>query len=264
MPLEEIVISEAIMSEYYQKFISCLQLDVALVGAGPSGMTAAWKLAEQGFKTAIFERKLSIGGGMWGGGMTWNFIVVQDESKHILEQAGIPVKEYKKGYYTADAVTATTTMASRATLSGTQVFNCMSVEDVVLREDEDGTKRVTGLVINNSALEIAGLHVDPLVVNCRYLVECTGHDLEVLNTLVRKNDVRLFTPSGTIEGEQSMWAEQAEAKTVSNTQEVFPGVFVAGMAANACFGSYRMGPVFGGMLLSGEKIAQEIAGRLKG
>ncbi len=264
MALEEIVISEAIMSEYYQKFISCLQLDVALVGAGPSGMTAAWKLAEQGFKTAIFERKLSIGGGMWGGGMTWNFIVVQDDSKHVLERAGIPVKEYKNGYYTADAVTATTTLASKATLNGAQVFNCMSVEDVVLREDNEGTKRVTGLVINNSALEIAGLHVDPLVVNCRYLVEATGHDLEVLNTLIRKNDVRLFTPSGTIEGEQSMWAEQAEAMTVNNTQEVFPGVFVAGMAANACFGSYRMGPVFGGMLLSGEKIAREIASRLRG
>jgi thiamine thiazole synthase len=41
-------------------------------------------------------------------------------------------------------------------------------------------------------------------------------------------------------------------------------MYVAGMAANACFGSYRMGPVFGGMLLSGEKVANEIAERLAG
>jgi thiamine thiazole synthase len=35
------------------------------------------------------------------------------------------------------------------------------------------------------------------------------------------------------------------------------------MAANASFGSYRMGPIFGGMLLSGEKVAAEIAARLR-
>jgi thiamine thiazole synthase len=27
------------------------------------------------------------------------------------------------------------------------------------------------------------------------------------------------------------------------------------MSANATFGNYRMGPIFGGMLLSGEKVA---------
>ncbi len=87
--------------------------------------------------------------------------------------------------------------------------------------------------------------------------------MEVLKTLVRKNDVRLLTPSGGIEGEQSMWAEVAETNTVKNTREVFPGLFVAGMAANASFGSYRMGPIFGGMLLSGEKVAADIAALLR-
>ena len=260
MALEEIVITEAIASEYFEKFKSCLELDVAIVGAGPSGMTAAWKLAEEGFKVAIFERKLSIGGGMWGGGMTWNIIVVQEESRHVLDELGLKLKEFRPGYYTVDAIAATTTLASRATLSGAHIFNCMSVEDLVLRE-VDGKKRVTGIVINSSAVEVAGLHVDPLVLYCRYLIDSTGHDLEVLQTLVRKNDVRLHTPSGDIEGEQSMWAEIAETNTVKNTREVFPGVYVAGMAANACFGSYRMGPIFGGMLLSGEKVAKEI-GRL--
>jgi thiamine thiazole synthase len=35
------------------------------------------------------------------------------------------------------------------------------------------------------------------------------------------------------------------------------------MAANATFGSYRMGPIFGGMLLSGEKVAAMIKEELK-
>ncbi|MEO0247894.1 MAG: ribose 1,5-bisphosphate isomerase, partial [candidate division WOR-3 bacterium] len=34
------------------------------------------------------------------------------------------------------------------------------------------------------------------------------------------------------------------------------GLYVAGMAACACFGGPRMGPIFGGMLLSGRKLAE--------
>jgi len=35
------------------------------------------------------------------------------------------------------------------------------------------------------------------------------------------------------------------------------------MSANATFGAYRMGPIFGGMLLSGEKAAHLISERLR-
>lgn len=262
MSLNEKIITEAIITEYYNKFKDCLSVDVAIVGGGPSGMTAAYHLCKAGHKVALFERKLSLGGGMWGGGMTWNFIVVQEESKHVLEELGVPMKQYKDEYYTCDAVAATTTLASQACLAGTQVFNCMSVEDVAIRE-VDGSKRVTGLVINSSPVEMAGLHVDPVVIDCKYVIEATGHDTEVLKTLCRKNDIRLDTPSGTIEGEQSMWADVAEANTVTHTREVFPGVYVTGMAANATYGSYRMGPIFGGMLLSGVKAAREISEKLK-
>ncbi len=262
MALDERIISEAILTRYFEKFKSCLNMDVAIVGGGPSGLTAGYRLASQGFKVGLFERKLSIGGGMWGGGMTFNYIVVQTEAKGLLEEIGLELQPYGDGYFTVDAVAAVTTLASRACLAGLQVFNCMSVEDVVIRET-NGSKRVCGIVVNSSPVEIAKLHVDPLVMRCKYLVEATGHDVEVLKTLIRKNDVKLLTPSGGIEGEESMWAEVAEADTPKNTRQVFPGMYVAGMAANAAFGSYRMGPVFGGMLLSGEKVAREIAERLR-
>ncbi|MFP4169269.1 MAG: sulfide-dependent adenosine diphosphate thiazole synthase [Desulfonatronovibrionaceae bacterium] len=262
MALEEKIITEAIAERYFEKFRNCLDLDVAIVGGGPSGMTAGYKLAGQGYRVAMFERKLSLGGGMWGGGMTFNFIVVQQEGRRLLEEIGLELREYRPGYFTADAVTATTTLASAACRAGLQVFNCVSVEDTVIRH-EGSQKKVSGLVINYSPVEIAGLHVDPLMVKSKFVIEATGHDTELLHTLVRKNDIKLNTPSGNIEGEQSMWVEQAESNTVKNTKEVFPGVYVTGMAANACFGSYRMGPIFGGMLLSGEKAAQEISKRLK-
>jgi thiamine thiazole synthase len=85
----------------------------------------------------------------------------------------------------------------------------------------------------------------------------------VVALLQKKNEVRLFTETGKIIGERSLWAEVAERDTMNNTREVFPGLYVTGMAANATFGSYRMGPIFGGMLLSGEKAASLIIEELR-
>lgn len=59
-------------------------------------------------------------------------------------------------------------------------------------------------------------------------------------------------------GEQSMWAEQAEKTIVKNSKEVAPGLYTCGMCSNAVFGAPRMGPIFGGMLLSGEKVARDL------
>ncbi|RLF14354.1 MAG: ribose 1,5-bisphosphate isomerase, partial [Thermoprotei archaeon] len=56
--------------------------------------------------------------------------------------------------------------------------------------------------------------------------------------------------------EKPMWAEVGEKAVVENTREVVPGLIVAGMAANAVFEAPRMGPIFGGMLLSGRKAAK--------
>ena len=69
---------------------------------------------------------------------------------------------------------------------------------------------------------------------------------------------RLNTATGRIMGEKSMWADRAESKILENVTEVYPGLYVTGMAANAVHGSQRMGPIFGGMLLSGEYVAKKV------
>jgi sulfide-dependent adenosine diphosphate thiazole synthase len=98
----------------------------------------------------------------------------------------------------------------------------------------------------------------PLSVRAKFIIDTTGHDTEVVKVLVNKMSGKLNTPSGKIEGEKSMWAQQAESDTLENTKEIFPGLYVAGMAANATAGGPRMGPIFGGMLLSGEKVAMAL------
>lgn len=245
--MDEVIISKAITETYLKDLLESMEMDVAVVGAGPSGMTAAYYLAKNRVKVAVFERKLSVGGGMWGGGMMFNRIVVQPEGKEILGELGIATEEYQKGYYTADAVEATSTLCSRTVKAGARIFNLLSVEDVMIREDD----RITGLVLNWSAVSLANLHVDPLAVRAKLVIDATGHDAEVCHIVARKAGARL-----EIRGEKSMWAEVGEKAIVENTKEVCPGLLVAGMAANAVFGSPRMGPIFGGMLLSGRKVAE--------
>lgn len=224
---------------------------------GPSGLVAGYFLAKAGKKVVMYERKLSIGGGMWAGGMMFNEIVVQKAALHILEEFGIRRHKYQEDYYTADAIEAVCAMTFLAVQAGLTIFNCISVEDVMMREE-----RIIGLVLNWSPVEMTGLHVDPLTMRAQFVIDATGHAIEVVRVVEKKVPGQLKTPSGKFEGEKSMWAEKAEALTLENTREIFPGLYVAGMAANATFGGPRMGPIFGGMLLSGEKVAKELLKKL--
>ena len=256
--MDEIIISQAIIRSYFKEFIEHTDIDVAIVGAGPSGLVAAYYLARSHKKVAVFERRLSVGGGMWGGGMMFNRIVVQREAKYILDEFDIKSEEFQPGYFVADSIEAVAAMCNKAIKGGAHIFNLITVEDVMIRENN----RITGLVLNWSAVEMAKLHVDPLTIRSKYVIDATGHDAEVCKIVVKKVDSSLNTSSGGIDGEKSMWAEVAEREVMKHTREVCPGLFVAGMAANAVYGLPRMGPVFGGMLLSGKRAAELISAEL--
>lgn len=220
-------------------------------------MIAAKYLSKAGKKVVVFEKKLSIGGGMWGGGMTFPVIVVQKASKPILEEAGIALNDEGNGYYSTDSIEAITKICSSTIDAGARVFNAISVEDVLLDK-----KKVNGFVINWSAVEISGLHVDPISIRAKYCIDATGHAAEVCH-IVRDKVGPLNTPSGDLEKERSMCADIGEKTVVENTKEVYPGLIVAGMGANAVYGAPRMGPIFGGMLLSGKKAAELILKKLR-
>jgi len=252
MQLDDVTISRVITRSFMEEFQDAMDVDVAIGGAGPSGMTAAYYLAKEGIKTVIFERSLRPGGGMPGGGMMFNTIVVQEAAKAILDEFGIRNREYERGYYTADSVEASAAICLKTIQAGAKIFNLMSIEDVMIREDD----RVTGLVLNWTAVTMAGLHVDPLSVRSKLVIDATGHASEICHIVVDKLHGKLNTEGGGIMGEKSMWAEVAEQRIMENTREVYPGLIVAGMAANAVCGTHRMGPIFGGMLLSGKRAAE--------
>src|SRR4030043_256454 len=250
--MDEVTIPRTIVESYMKDFMRAMETDVAIAGAGPAGLATAYYLEKERIKGVGFERQLRIGGGMSGGGMMFNRIVVQEEGKRILDEFDVPTKEYRTGYHVADSLQAISTICSRAIRAGAKVFNLISVEDVMIREGD----RITGLVLNWSAVSWSKLHVDPLTVRCKVAVDATGHDAEVCSIVARKVGPKLRTKTGEGVGEKSMWAERGEKEILRNTREVYPGLVVAGMTANAVFGSPRMGAIFGGMLLSGEKAAR--------
>ena len=257
MKLDEIIISKAIIESYKEKLVGALDVDVAIVGGGPAGMVAAYYLAKENKKVALFERKLSLGGGMWGGGIMFNEIVVQEKAKELLNEFDVKTRRYKDGYYLADSIETVSTICSKTVKAGAKIFNLISAEDVMVRE-----KRVCGLVLNWTAVEMAKLHVDPITMRAKFVVDATGHAAEIARLVENKSNIRLKTKTGKCLGEGSMWAEVAESMIVKNSKEVCPGLYACGMCANAIFGGPRMGPIFGGMLLSGKKIAKDIYKRL--
>lgn len=258
MKLDDIKISRSIISNFHEKLLANLVTDVAIVGAGPSALVAACYLARAGKKVAIFEKKLAPGGGMWGGGMMFNEIVVQKEAKRILDEFGIRCREVEPGYFTADSVEAVSSLCYKAVNAGATLFNLVTAVDVMFQKG-----RVTGLVINWTPVDHMRLHVDPLTVRSKYVLDASGHPCEIAHLLQDKMGVKLRTRTGKIMGEKSMWADVAEDMVMKNTREMYPGAYVMGMAANAVYGSPRMGPIFGGMLLSGKKAAEILIKKLK-
>ena len=90
--LSEVEISRTIIQTYHQRLLDCLTSDVAIAGAGPSGLVAAYCLAKAGLKVTILEKRLSPGGGIWGGGMGMNIAVVQEEAVSVLSEMRNPLQ----------------------------------------------------------------------------------------------------------------------------------------------------------------------------
>src|SRR5664280_32618 len=247
-------VTKAIVSEFAEEFLEYVESDVIIIGAGPSGLIAAKRLAEKGVKVLLVESNNYLGGGFWIGGYLMNKLTVREPGQRILDEIGVPYKKVQEGLYVADGPHACSKLIGAAMDAGAKVLNMTKFDDVVVRKDKVG-----GVVINwtpVSALPRAITCVDPVALESKIVVDATGHDAVVVKSLEQSGLVE-------IAGFEGMWVEKSEDAVVEKTSEVYPGVFVTGMAVATTFGSTRMGPTFGGMLLSGEKVAELIIDQLK-
>jgi thiamine thiazole synthase len=254
--LDEVQISKTIVCAYHEKLLDRLASEVVIVGAGPSGLVAAIFLARGGVRVTVLEKRLSPGGGIWGGGMGMSVAVVQEQAVALLREMGIRCAARQDKLYAVDAMELAAGLCWNALQAGVAMFNLMTVEDLCLRQG-----RVTGVVVNRTTIS-GTLPVDPLVFSANATLDATGHEA-VLVECLRKRRLLSGSQAAANTGEGPMDATAGEDFVVEHAGEVFPGLWLSGMSVSATLGGPRMGPIFGGMLLSGARVAEAILDALR-
>lgn len=250
--ISDLEVSRLIVRDYFETLQESLESDVIIVGGGPSGLVAGYMLADQGKRVVVMEKRLSPGGGVWGGGKGFNRVVLEKAAGEVLADIGVEAAE-SNGYLVISSVLLASALIKRAVESGVILLNLFGIEDVYFNENRE----VAGVVANDTAYRQIGLHVDPLTFRSKLVMDSTGHDAVVCNCLAKRGILQL-------KGEEPMNAQLGEQGVIDGTGEIYPGLIVTGMAAAQCHGTCRMGPIFGGMLLSGKKAAEIATNRLAG
>jgi len=248
-------VTRAIVGEFAAQFDAYTESDAVIVGAGPAGLMCGRQLAEAGLKVLIVEQNNYLGGGFWLGGYLMNKVTVREPAHKVLDELGVPHKTVRDGLHVADGPHACSKLIAAACDAGVKFANMTTVDDVVVR----GDKRVAGVVINwtpVTALPRSITCVDPVAIESRVVVDATGHDA-VVARLVAKHGLTQIASGGP------MWVERSEDAVVHHTGELHPGLVVVGMAVATVYNLPRMGPTFGGMLLSGRRGAECVLASLK-
>ncbi len=247
----EAQITRAIVRAFAQEFDGLVRSDCLVVGAGPSGLMTAMDLARRKRRVAVIEATNYLGGGLWLGGYLFNKLTVRAPTQRLLKELHVPCRQVQAGLYVADAPHLCARLITAACEAGVKFIQMTEMVDVVVR----GQGRVEGLVVNwspVSALPKGLAHVDPVALESTVVVDATGHDAAVVRLLAKRG---LTT---AVPGDGAMWVESGEQAVMDKTGEVYPGLYVTGLAVSAVYGTPRMGPAFGAMLLSGRRCAEMI------
>jgi thiamine thiazole synthase len=248
-------VTRAIVTQFSEQFSEYVESDCLIVGGGPSGLETARQLGKKGVKTLILERNNYLGGGFWLGGYLMNKVTFRNPAQNTLDELGVPYTEGGEGLYVADGPHACSKLIGAACDEGAKIANMTVFDDVVMREGG----RVGGAVINWAPVQSLPREiscVDPIAVEAKIVVDATGHEACVASKLQDRGQME-------VTGEGGMWVERSEDTLVEHTGVAYPGLVVTGMAVASVYGLPRMGPTFGGMLLSGQRAAEVILEELE-
>lgn len=253
--ISESDVSRAIIDGFTKDLMEYTRTDVVIVGSGPAGLTAAKFIAETGVKTLIIERNIYAGGGFWQGGYLFPKTVVEAPAQEVLLDMGIEMEEVKPDLYVADSFKVVAKLLAAVADSGAKLLNSTYVDDLIYKGGRIGGVLVNWFPITQMPKFITCM--DPIALESKVVIDATGHEASMAS---RAAKVLGFE----IKGHGHLNVEEAEREVVKNTKEIAPGLITCGMATASVFGTPRMGPIFGGMLLSGRKAAETALAILKG
>lgn len=249
-PIEESVISREMTARYFQEMIDFAESDAVVVGAGPAGLMASYVLGQHGVKTSIIEANIAPGGGAWVAGQLFSAMIIRKPAHLLLDELGLTYDEKENYVVLRHAAQYTARVLSRVLdFDCVKLFNGVAVEDLIVHDDE-----VKGVVTN--WMPVTKIHgqqccMDPNMIRSRVVISSCGHDGPFGATGVKR-----LAQIGLLEdvpGMRALNVQQSEQDVVKYTQEIVPGMIVAGMEVAEAFGTNRMGPSFGAMLVSGYK-----------
>lgn len=248
-------ITRAIIDEYYQHLYDAVDSDVVIAGAGPAGLLSGRLIAQEGYRVTIIERNNFLGGGMWIGGYLMNKVTMRAPAQEILDELNIPYKTTQPGLFVADAPYFASGLIRGACEAGVKFLNMTVVEDVVVKSNA-----LTGLVINWMPVTMLPKMItclDPIVIESKLIIDATGHDAAICRLLAKRH---LLNPKGM----GPLHVEASEQAIVERSKQIFKNLIVSGMAVSEEFGLPRMGPTFGGMIMSGVAAGKHALSLLSG
>lgn len=279
-PIRESTVSRAMTSRYFKDLDKYAVSDVVIIGAGSSGLSAAYVIAKNrpDLKIAIVESNVAPGGGAWLGGQLFSAMIMRKPAHLFLNDLNIPYEDEGDYVVVKHAALFTSTVLSKVLeFPNVKLFNATAVEDLVTRPaGNNGEVTAAGVVTNWTLVAMA--HdlqscMDPNVI------ELSGYKDDGTRDVSKKHGVILSTtghdgPFGaftakrivTIDenkklgGMKGLDMNHAEAAVVkeSGRYNGVGNVYFAGMESATLHGLNRMGPTFGAMAVSGIKAAEEI------
>merc|ERR1711915_499882 len=260
-PIRESQVSRAMTRRYFTDLDTYAESDIVIVGAGSCGLSSAYMLgkARPDLKIAIIEASVSPGGGAWLGGQLFSAMVMRKPADAFLNDLGVPFEDEGDFVVVKHAALSTSTLLSKVlSFPNIKLFNATAVEDLITRQNADGTLRIAGVVTNWT---LVTMHhddqscMDPNTINAPLVISTTGHDgpfgAFCVKRLVSMQQIE------KLGGMRGLDMNTAEDAIVIRTREVVPGLIVGGMELSEVDGANRMGPTFGAMALSGVKAAEE-------
>ncbi|SCU96570.1 LANO_0E13828g1_1 [Lachancea nothofagi CBS 11611] len=279
-PIRESTVSRAMTSRYFKDLDKHAVSDVIIVGAGSSGLVAAYVIAKNRPDLTItcIEANVSPGGGAWLGGQLFSAMIMRKPAHLFLDELEIPYEDEGDYVVVKHAALFTSTVLSKVLqFPNFKLFNATAVEDLVTRPADNGSGvQVAGVVTNWTLVTQAhNLQscMDPNVI------ELSGYQNDGTRDVSKKHGVVLSTtghdgPFGAFSakrivsidnnkklgGMKGLDMNNAEAGVVKGAG-AYSGVdhmYFAGMEVAELEGCNRMGPTFGAMAVSGIKAAEEI------